>query len=316
MSSLPDLSEPDVAKYSLLLGFSFSLTPDGSPGSYNEQIARGLRADLQKVVKGGVSEPWIGVQWEVYDAVVGHDDADGVTLAKYIPNDHIAAPPKFRLDDFGHPDTLVKTLVSGRTSPLRELSEQLECFGCDLSKSDLDAAELVSCLNNLLDDRDGFVRYVETVKLHDLDRKLALLAERRTLPVSAAYPSGLRQFQANRINRLIIESIYPDEAVLKRGQYLSTQGVLDLLLSQLKQDKPDIRHIFIYGHPVHSQRCRLQTIKSLRAHGWKISASDVHDVNGGQNWKWDMETAQEWCRSQDNWNEYEHLVTKVLAGST
>ena len=44
-----------------------TLWPDSSPGRCNEWIAKSMRADLARV--SAHSQPWVGLQWEIYDAL-------------------------------------------------------------------------------------------------------------------------------------------------------------------------------------------------------------------------------------------------------
>jgi hypothetical protein len=314
MSNAPDLSDPAIVKHLLLLGFSYSLTPDGSAGSYNERIALSIRADLHKAHKAGTL-PWTGIQWEIYDAIGKHDEWDSFKAAKLIPKSHVAAPPKFEASEIKDSAGFANLLKSGSTKAARQLHDQLEKLGGNLDDPTLDATELASYLNRLLDDRNSFRHYEGNLELHDLHRIQlgAIGTEKRTLPQSGAYPNGLREFQARRVNRLIVESICPDDSILKRGEYLSTKGVLDLLLPQVEQDGFEVKYILVYGHPQHSPRCRCQTIRSLEARGWTLPEFNVYDVHEGQDWPWDSTTAQVWCRSLKNWQDYERMGKKRLS---
>jgi len=271
--------------------------------------------DLQKAVTAQALLPWTGIQWEIYDAIVEHDESDSFKAAQLIPKSHIAAPPNFEPAEIKNLSAFVDLLKSGPTKAARELYDQLETQGCNLSSPMLDATKLALDLNRLLDDQSSFRRYHSTVELYDFHRIQlgAIGTEKRTLPEINAYPKGLRELQAKRINRLIIESVCPDGSVLKRGEYLSTQGVLNLLLSQVKQDGREIQYVFVYGHPQHSPRCRNQTIQSLKTHGWALPESYVYDVHEGQDWPWDLTTAQVWCRSLENWQDYERMGKKRLS---
>ena len=271
--------------------------------------------DFHKAYKAGSTLPWAGMQWEIYDAMVKHDEWDSFKAAPLIPKSHVAAPAKFEPDEIRNPAAFVDLLKSGATKAARELHDQLKTLGCDLFDPTLDAARLTSYLNGLLEDRSSFRRYDGTLEFHDLHRIQlgAIGTEKRTLPQSGAYPNGLREFQAKRVNRLIVESICPDDSILKRGEYLSTQGVLNLLLPKVKQDGREIKCVFVYGHPQHSPRCRNQTIQSLKAHGWTLLESGVYGIHEGQDWPWDSTTAQVWCRSLENWQDYERAGKKQLS---
>ena len=78
----------------------------------------------------------------------------------------------------------------------------------------------------------------------------------------------------------------------------------------------DIRYAFVFGHPEHSPRCRRQTIESGWEAGWNLTPSNVYDVNNSEaneikKWqgdqRWDLTTAQMWCRSKQNWDDYERM---------
>ena len=47
----------------LMIGFAYSLTPDGSPGSYNRALAESIKNDIDS----GMDNAWIGMQWESTD---------------------------------------------------------------------------------------------------------------------------------------------------------------------------------------------------------------------------------------------------------
>jgi len=314
MNNLPDLTDPDVAKHSLLIGFSYSLTPDGGPGSYNEKIAQSIRTDLQKAVGSKGALPWTGMQWEIYDAIVEHDESDSFKAGPLISRERIAAPPMFEPHEFNDPTAFVNLLKSEATKAVRELKQQildqlqiLEYL--DLDDAMLDQRKLALYLNRILDDRNSFHRYEGTLEFHNLHRiQLGSLGtEKRVLPQSADYPHGLREFQARRVNRLIIEAICPAQSILNRGKYLSTQGILTLLLQQVEQDCREIKYAFVYGHPQHSSRCRRQLLETAWMRGWTLQACDVYDVHEEQNWPWDLTTAQVWCHSLVNWQDYERM---------
>jgi hypothetical protein len=312
MTQLPSLADPTVANSAVLVGFSYSLAPDGSPGSYNEQIAQSIRADLQKAIKAG-GNPWVGMQWEIYDAIVEYDRQDTFKAAPSISNDHVAPPPKLRPADL-KPAAFVELLDSEATEALLELRAELLNSGCNLANAARDAYELTARLNTLLGDRRRFSRYRGKLELHDLHRTHlgAVGTEKRILPDEKGYREGLREFQAVRVNRLILEALCPDSSVLSPGQYLSTKGVLDLLLPQVTRTDTQIKYIFVYGHPQHSPRCWRQTSQSLQDYKIDVPESHVFDVHAGQEWRWDDQTAQVWCRSLGNWRDYEGMGSKRL----
>lgn len=310
MAKLPDLADPIVAQQTLLLGFSYSLTVDGSPGSYNEIIAQSIRSSLQKAAQHG-KFPWTGMQWEIFDAIVDHDQVDNFKVAPHIPESRIASPPKFKPNEISLP-AFAEHLLAGATKACRNLHTSLSSLGCPHLTTDLNAEIFVEYLNLILDDRNNFGAYDGLLELHDLHRSDlgAVGTEKRNVPEPIAYPNGLRKFQAIRINRLIIEAICPNREILQGGKYLSTKGVLDLLLPQAIQDCSEIKYVFVYGHPHHSPRCKWQTQQSLLE--YNLNFPEVYDIHQGQDWPWDGSTAQVWCRSLDNWTDYESMGKKRL----
>ena len=81
----------------LMIGFSFSLWPDSSPGRCNELIAKSMRADLARVSPR--SQPWVGVQWEIFDALADLNTLSFVA-ARFVPERAIAGPACFYRADF------------------------------------------------------------------------------------------------------------------------------------------------------------------------------------------------------------------------
>ncbi len=75
----------------------------------------------------------------------------------------------------------------------------------------------------------------------------------------------------------------------------------------------DVKVWFVYGHPEHSPRCRRQLIEAAWAAGWNLEPDRVYDVNKRQKWPWDPTTAQMWCRSKQNWDDYERMGKARLA---
>ena len=47
-----------VPRNTLLIGFAYSLTPDGSPGSYNRALAESIKNDIDS----GMDDAWVGMQ--------------------------------------------------------------------------------------------------------------------------------------------------------------------------------------------------------------------------------------------------------------
>jgi len=323
MMIMPNLADQKVSRCTLMIGFSFSLAPDGAPGTYNEKIAQGIREELKKA--NHQNGPWVGVQWEIYDAIeeLDQESNDNFKAIDFIPETHVVAPPLFQAEDFKNVEAIINLIRRGATHVLRtlrgkleELLEQVGYASFDDALPLLDARKLALFLNRLLEERKFFEDFVGDVELHDLHRSGlgSLGVEKRVMPNPNSYQEGLRRFQARRVNRLIIEAIIPDPEILKRGQYLSTQGVIDQLLSQVEREEREIQYVLVYGHPEHSPRCRRQLIETAWERGWKLEVNDVIDVYNEQQrrWKWDPETAQMWCRSKKNWDDYEKMGKERL----
>jgi hypothetical protein len=247
------------------------------------------------------------VQWELRDALADGEAACGVPIADRIPPSRVAAPPRFAPGDVLDAAAFAAMLREGPTRAARELRGELETIGCRVDGTAPDAAGLAAALNRLLCDRFRFRRYAGWLRLRDLrrPRRGPLGIERREMPDPAAYPNGLRAYQAARVNRLIVEAVCPAGAMLAPAPYLSTQDVLDILLPRLLGDRFPIRRVFIYAHPEHASRCRRQTLRSLRALGLRLPEADVVNVHRGERWPWDARTAQASCGSLEAWNAHE-----------
>ena len=202
----------------LLIGFSFSLWPDSSPGRCNELIAKSMRADLARV--SARSQPWVGVQWEIFDALADLNTTS-FAAAQFVPERAIAGPSCFYRADIRDGAGLIELLRDGRFPAVRRLAESL-AIALD-AEPPPDALQLCAALNRILDDRWLFETFDGFVELADLDRRVErpelgfLGTEKRRLPTRGLYPNGLRKFQARRINRLLIEAIVP-ERILARGE--------------------------------------------------------------------------------------------------
>jgi len=292
----------------LMIGFSFSVWPDSSPGRCNEWIAKSMRADLAQVVPG--SQPWVGVQWEVYDALADLNTFR-LVAAQFVPEHAIAGPACFYRADIRDDRGLLELLRDGRFPAVRRLAEALK-IALDTQPAP-DSGHLCAALNGIVDDRWLFEAFDRLVELADLDRRLEspelsfLGTEKRRLPTKGLYPQGLRRFQARRVNRLLIEAIVPEQ-ILARGEYLDTGQVARHVLGTL--DVSLIRAVWVYAHPHHRDRCRQTTLTALRERGWTGNDDDLQ-FGGDADWDathmWDADSAQVWCRSRENWEAYSRL---------
>jgi hypothetical protein len=303
--------------YTLLLGFSYSLDPDGAPGSYNRAISAAMQQWLSNHDSAGVL---VAAQWEIVDALGEHYNG---------PPPFAVPPPAFTTEDIADADALIHLLKNPATPAARHLADTL----CDLlqrvgyapaadgqekirilDQVNLTTERLAIYLNRLLDQTTFYTAFQGNVELHHLLRPAfgALGFEKRELPTGNA---PLLPLQKKRINRLIIEAIVADEKILRRGSYLSTQGVLDRVLLQFQDKLGQIGKVQIFGFPAHSPLCRRLSIESLWKQGCFIDPQNVIDVScqDPSQWHtlpWDANTAQIWCKSLQNWLDYVKLWHK------
>jgi len=342
MSDLPDLSKPSISRHSLVLGFAYSLTPEGFPGTYNKLLAEQLEAVIVSALKQEEADrPWIGMQWEIFDAIAFGWKGE---LFDIVRRSHVGGPPLFSKDDILDPKAIVsqlkiwyEDLLQGQpTKPSTQASRMLAGKVAQLiqqvgyqvtpnttifDEAMFDAVKLAQYFNQILYDKGFHKSFYDNNKqpvleLHDLYRTNigSVGVENRRLPSS---DEDLGEFQRIRVNRLIIEAVFPDDRILKRGKYLSTRGVLDQVTHVIEEEGGrDIKYAFVYGHPAHSPRCRRQVIESAWAAGWSLTPENVFDVNNTdpleqKKWRgskrWDPTTAQMWCRSEQNWEDYERM---------
>jgi hypothetical protein len=294
----------------LLLGFSFSMDPDGSPGSYNEAIADAMRERIAKYSVG--VNALLAAQWEIVDALANRHPDDKQPFEDKTFT-FVAEPPKFKASDVLDAAHLVRLLREPKTDGARKLSEQLcECLrqvghrpDSDarlLERAHLDGTRLAAYLNRLLSDSEMYKKFHSKVELHNLHRKDkgALGFEARQMPSSKG---KLLKFQTMRVNRFIIEAVIPDERVLRRSTYLNTQGVLDNTLDHFKDKVQRITKVCVFGFPAHSPHCRRLTIESFWNKGISLKPQDVEDVPAGEP-LWNPKTAQMWCRSCGTHEDY------------
>ena len=347
MYTLSDLENPEVARHSVVLGSSYSLTPDGLPGTYNRLLAEQIKSVLVASRQHKLADrPWVGVQWEIFDALEHKWGEQNLELCAVLPLPHVGAPPLYTPDDIGDLKAIVnhlkmccedfqrqqanQDLINPSTQAGRQLAAQLSEMILQAGDADNhnasfgvamgDTSKLANYFNQILNDENFHTRFYQNglpcLELHDLyqAKSGSVGFETRQLPAEQAI---LRRFQKNRSNRFILESIFPDVAVLKRGSYLSTKGVLEQVKSVMEQEgERDIRNVFIFGHPEHSPRCKRQTCKSSLVADGNLDPSYVVDVNNSdpnemEIWqgaeRWDEQTAQMWCRSKQNWDDYERM---------
>jgi hypothetical protein len=276
-----------------VLGFAFGLTPDGRPGRSNEDMAEVI-GDLLRVKEG-----WnrVYVQWEIADAL-----QDKYNIAQ-IPPDNVAWPPQFTPAEIKDPDQLAAKLYYSR-DPLvpcvynslpqdtqKTIADWANSPGSDEGLRRL--AEVLACgLNELLRDprfHQGIPRWL---RLPQLERDLA--TEVRQFP-----PEGtvLGQGQAIRVNRFILESVFPDE--LAPGKYLSTRGVIEKVMDNIKA--AGFKNVILVANPGHMFRCYELVEEAALDRGMNLGiyVADCTKVC------YDPDSAQSWTQTLPAFWEYD-----------
>lgn len=290
----------------LIIAFSFSLMPDGAPGSYNIALAKHLAQTLELRQTTLAVMPVVALQWEIADAL---SDLYPRLTDKLMKLERliVVKPPQFlkegvRQDLFEKWLHAVESVDNSGTGKYKlVLQTCLECVTGGL---------IVEKLNSLLDD-DKFYQKFEGLQLNSLVRpKLGdLFTEARMLPNPKYYPHGLKTHQKIRVNRLIIEAVVDDDAIVQRGQYLSTSGVIESVFEDCFAKDLLVESVSVIGHPLHSPRCLAQSNQILSAKNINLLAQEIVM---GELPVWDNSGAQVWCRSQANWEEYEGIVSGLL----
>jgi hypothetical protein len=302
------LSTRESAAVTATFLFAYSMAPDSSPG-YNLQPAARRQADFWKLPDG--VKTLDGVQWE-------GADADGLNKnARYLcPTAHVICPPRFTASDIPSPEKFLEYLSRDSRGAIlmNSLRQQSEMLGhSEWREPLLDSHRLAAHLNGLARDREWYVRFNELpgFQLTDLHRG-ELGTEHRVMPKG---PGPLGRFQAQRVNRLIIESVCPDETLLKRFVYITTNNGLDHLLAAARSEQREIEHVILYTHPAHYPRARWQFLERAWGAGWDISATEVYEGapnDGSWDPLWWPQAAQSWCRSYEAWLAYEAVGRRRL----
>lgn len=289
---LPMTEEPD-----LIIAFAFSLTPDGAPGSYNRTLAQYLEILFAAYQDNSKGWPYLGVQWEIADALSTRNPSLIQALSdlgKLI----VVEPPTFSANEVDE-EKLVHSLGEKNSKNHKLLHRWL---------TNTPGRSITEQLNNVLKE-EKFYEDFEKLDLANLTRPQLgySFTEHRALPRSQDYPSGLGQYQRKRINRLVIERIVDDEQILQRGRYLSTTGVLDFILEHMPTP---YRRVGIVAHPLHAPRCIEQSRSTISA---RVARANIYAEGPHKDIAWDNKTAQVWCRSLSNWNNYEKVVQKLIS---
>ena len=245
-------SPPDLLKNLItesttaVLGFAFGLTPDSRPGKSNKDIAEVIKEDLKVTYWDRVY-----VQWEIADALKDKYDVD------QIPPDNVAWPPQFTPVEIKDPDQLAMKLYYSRDPPVscvyNSLPQNTKKAIAKWASSPGDdeglrwLADVLTCgLNELLRNSKFHQGIPRWLRLPQLRRDLA--TEVRQFPPPE---DELGQGQVIRVNRFILESIFPDELV--PGKYLSTKDVLEKVMDHMKGI--GIENVILVANPGHMFRC-------------------------------------------------------------
>ncbi len=285
---------------SLVIGFSYGLRADGSPGNANTRLSELLSAALTAQSSNRV----VGAaQWEIVDALASRP-AGAALIEEHIPTGFVAPPPAFAANEIPRPRVLVEYLREALSPPEAQLRRQLE----SRLGATVDAQALAVALNDLIADVRFYEAFAKSVDIHDLYRpdKGAIGIEKRRLPSPSEYAKGLRRYQARRVNRLIIEAIVP-AALLRRGEYLNTKAVANQVFQQAVDEDIQLDRIGILGHPEHRDWCKKCILAVISEKGLRIESSAVtfaDDSTWTEEALWDPSCAQVWCRTLPNWESY------------
>jgi hypothetical protein len=274
----------------LLIGFSFGLTPDGSPGAINSKLAEMMH---QHIVASPNAVFTVSMQWEIFDAfkdAYPDDSIKGFVVAPPFEHKQIKNPEWFK-------NELRRCAVSD-FPPLRLLAELLQER---LLKGPLPAspAQIDGVLQRLWRDRRWWSKFAGLMDFDDLRRpeKGVLGQEKRRLPFAGDYKrtkGQLREYQAMRVNRLILETIFPPE-VLPRAEYLNTTKVAQFVKGRTGRK---FAGIVVFAHPRHFGWCSQNVVS-------------VFGVKPMKGWRgpaiWDTDSAQVWTRSADNYRTYNRI---------
>jgi len=275
----------------LLLAFSYSLMPDGSPGPHNLRLAELLRQTLSRPQQHGGFCAW--VQWEIADALrlLSPDVFKTLIDARRL---WVIPPPKFVASDF-EDQQLWQYLKRLKTQAARQLMNRLAST----------EANLLEGLNGLLDKPKLYTQFPDlTLKPLERPRLGPLFMERRELPAAKDYPDGLGPYQPIRVNRLILDAVLNNDQILRPATYLSTKGVIDESIQAVDLDT--LSEVVVLAHPAHLPRC-LQQVESVLTQ-WAARPIPVIPGLAVELWPWDAGVAQQWCCSEAAWTAYEERI--------
>jgi hypothetical protein len=284
----PQSLGPTFVAAPLMIGLSYSLDADGSPGYYNKVIAGLMEADYRALAEERPNSAlWLGMQWEIWDALDGRD------VQKVVPLTQVASPPRFSEADI-------------RNTGAKDLNRLLTWLESPATVH----ADMVKVLNGVLDD-GNFATHFQELQLPVLQRggHRLIWVEERLVP--RKFP--LTRFQTWRVNRLIVERLSPNG--INVGQYLGARAVFKMLFEQVATKGDVIQEVWLYAHPEHFPACRDDA--TFVANELSIRLGKIVDRTTDQ-WNgrlWDAQTAQSWCRSIELWRAYQTDMRLYYTGT-
>ena len=304
---------PDMGKARpgiLRVGFSFGIAPDGSPGTYNEQIAKRQILDT----KEPASQVLVVNQWEIADAVTA---LDGEWASKNLKDRNIAKMRLLTTDDLD--PAVLRSYQADPNKVPPEIADQIErqakLLGVTAGQIWCNRKSITGHLNRILMDPDFSGRFTSARGLiKDLQRigGESLTVEERAIPT--ATPG---RFQSWRVNRLILEALLG--GLVREGRYLNTTEVAELAVKRGLEADPIPEKVWIYAHPEHAPRCRATLLETAWRMGWNLDPEQAFDRNQCDPvWSWNPLwwrcCAQHWCRSKDDFEIYDRLMRAWWAG--
>ena len=236
--------------------------------------------------------------------------------ANVAPLSLVATPPPFGSSEIEDPNELIAFINRNETTPIIALRRKLLNIIASVGHAHLQNVSapnnevlkemLAAYLNAMLHNPLFYQSFAENVELQPLVRQAEDRGwrEERVMPTGDEYPNGLRCFQRQRVNRLIIEAIIPKD-ILKPGGYLGAHK--ECLIRVPRDWKGWPRYYSGSGlwNPAHRPRCRRQFLEYVWNKGWPLSSEQV--TFGHMYEFWDPNTAQEWCRSAMPQDQYDRI---------
>ena len=253
----------EVKRASAVAGFSFGLTSIGSPGESNRALARVVLALLR--YNPGLT---LYLQWEIADAL-----RECGFRSRF---ETVITPPRFSVADICD-IVKVRNRLSQAADGTVEYSvrEHLPAFYPSMT-----AEALCQVLNTALLDRGLHKTIPESIRLPQIAH------ETRKAPL---HSDNVGEYQAIRVNRLILESVFPNE--LRAGEYLSTWSVVQGIWRSLCDQT-----VIVVAHPDHAIRCGV--LLESKIHRPPLYA-DCRSV------PYDDASAQAWTRNRQAFLTYE-----------